>query len=105
MSATALPHAVVSALPPRSLVRSVRSPSVRSIAATIEAAVEGLGIANAPLWQVLSLVDRGAVELALEPFEPPRLPMHAVWPATRLLPAKTQLFIEFLAARLKKERF
>jgi DNA-binding transcriptional LysR family regulator len=73
--------------------------------ATIEAAVEGLGIANAPLWQVLALVDRGAVELALEPFEPPRLPMHVVWPATRLLPAKTQLFIEFLAARLKKERF
>ena len=73
--------------------------------ATIEAAVQGLGIANAPLWQVLSLVDRGAVELVLEPFEPPRLPMHAVWPATRLLPAKTQLFIEFLAARLKKERF
>ncbi|HEY2048929.1 MAG TPA: LysR family transcriptional regulator [Caulobacteraceae bacterium] len=73
--------------------------------ATIEAAIEGLGIANAPLWQVLSLVDRGAIELVLEPFEPPRLPMHAVWPATRLLPAKTQLFIEFLAARLKKERF
>src|SRR5664279_4949303 len=38
ISATALPHAVVSALPPRSLVRSVRSPRVRSIAATIEAA-------------------------------------------------------------------
>src|SRR6202158_6356512 len=37
-SATALPHAVVSALPPRSLVRSVRSPSVRSIAPTIDAA-------------------------------------------------------------------
>jgi DNA-binding transcriptional LysR family regulator len=73
--------------------------------ATIEAAVEGLGIANAPLWQVLSLVDRGVVELALEPFEPPRLPMHAVWPATRLLPAKTKLFIEFFAARMKKERF
>ncbi|HEY1926225.1 MAG TPA: LysR family transcriptional regulator [Caulobacteraceae bacterium] len=73
--------------------------------ATIEAAVEGLGIANAPLWQVLSLVDRGAIELVLEAFEPPRLPMHAVWPATRLLPAKTQLFIEFFAARMKKERF
>src|SRR5712671_2708559 len=38
ISATALPQAVVSALPPRSLVRSVRSPSVRSIAATIDAA-------------------------------------------------------------------
>src|SRR3954467_5669453 len=36
MSATALPQAVVSALPPRSLVRSVRSASVRSIASTID---------------------------------------------------------------------
>src|SRR5207302_7556750 len=38
MSATAFPQAVVSALPPRSLVRSVRSPRVRSMAPTIEAA-------------------------------------------------------------------
>src|SRR5882724_4442659 len=38
ISATALPHAVVSAFPPRSRVRSVRSPRVRSIAATIESA-------------------------------------------------------------------
>src|SRR6516164_11856849 len=35
ISATALPQATVSALPPRSRVRSVRSPSVRSIAETI----------------------------------------------------------------------
>ncbi|HKD22451.1 MAG TPA: LysR family transcriptional regulator [Rhizomicrobium sp.] len=72
--------------------------------ATIEAAAQGLGIANAPLWQARPLLDRGAVELVLTRFEPPRLPMHAVWPSTRLLPAKTQLFIEFLAARLKNER-
>jgi DNA-binding transcriptional LysR family regulator len=54
-----------------------------------EAAVQGLGIANAPLWQVRALVDRGVVELVLTRFEPPRVPVHAVWPATRLLPAKT----------------
>src|SRR6478735_6499005 len=36
ISATALPQAVVSALPPRSLVRSVRSARVRSIASTID---------------------------------------------------------------------
>ena len=68
-----------------------------------EAAVRGLGIANAPLWQVRALVDRGAVELILTRFEPPPVPIHAVWPATRVLPARTQLFIEFLAARLKDE--
>jgi DNA-binding transcriptional LysR family regulator len=69
-----------------------------------EAAVQGLGIANAPLWQVRPLVDRGVVELVLTGFEPPLLPVHAVWPATRLLPAKTQLFLDYLAARLKAER-
>ena len=69
-----------------------------------EAAVRGLGIASAPLWQVRALVDRGDVELILTRFEPPPVPIHAVWPATRVLPAKTQLFIDFLAARLKAER-
>jgi len=69
-----------------------------------EAAVQGLGIANAPLWQVRALVDRGVVELVLTRFEPPPVPVRAVWPATRLLPAKTQLFLDYLAARLKAER-
>jgi DNA-binding transcriptional LysR family regulator len=32
------------------------------------------------------------------------MPVHAVWPTTRLLPAKTHLFVEHLAARLKAER-
>jgi DNA-binding transcriptional LysR family regulator len=69
-----------------------------------QAAADGLGIANAPLWQVRTLVDRGDVELILARFEPPPVSIHAVWPATRVLPARTQLFIEYLGARLKKER-
>ena len=69
-----------------------------------EAAALGLGIANAPLWQVKSLLDRGAVELLLTRFEPPPAPIHAVWPATRLLPAKTHLFIDLFATRLRRER-
>jgi DNA-binding transcriptional LysR family regulator len=69
-----------------------------------EAAVQGLGIANAPLWQVQPLVDRGDAELVLTRFEPPPIPIHAVWPATRMLPARTQLFVEFLARRLRKKQ-
>ena len=68
------------------------------------AAAAGLGIASGPLWQVRSLLDRGAVELLLTTFEPPSVPIHAVWPATRLLPARTQLFLDFLAARLHKQQ-
>ncbi len=69
-----------------------------------EAAALGLGIANAPLWQVKALVDRGEVELTLTQFEPPPIPVHAVWPATRMLPAKTLSFLDLLAAPLKTER-
>lgn len=67
------------------------------------AAASGQGIANAPLWQVRALVDAGAVELLLTRYEPPPVPVHAVWPATRLLAAKTQLFVDFLADRLRRE--
>jgi DNA-binding transcriptional LysR family regulator len=69
-----------------------------------EAAALGLGIANATLWSIRSLVDRGAVEVVLTRFEPPPTPIHAVWAATRMLPARTQLFVEFLAKRLRKEQ-
>jgi DNA-binding transcriptional LysR family regulator len=39
-----------------------------------EAVAQGLGIANATLWSVRSLVDRGAVEVVLTRFEPLPLP-------------------------------
>jgi DNA-binding transcriptional LysR family regulator len=69
-----------------------------------EAAVHGVGIANAPLWQIRKQVDGGQLEILLTRFEPPPIPLHAVWPATNLLDAKTRLFVDFLAARLKTER-
>jgi DNA-binding transcriptional LysR family regulator len=75
-----------------------------SALAVNETAAQGLGIANATLWSVRSLVDRGAVEVVLTRFEPPPTPIHAVWAATRMLPARTQLFVEFLAKRLRKEQ-
>jgi len=75
-----------------------------SAVAANAAAAQAVGIGNAPLWQVRPLVDRGVVELALTRFEPPPVPVHAVWPATKVLAAKTQLFIELLAVQLKAAR-
>jgi DNA-binding transcriptional LysR family regulator len=70
--------------------------------ATTNAAVaEGLGIGFTPLWQIRHLVDRGAVELVLVLFEPPTVPSHAVWHGSILTPAKTRLFIDFLADQLE----
>jgi len=85
----------------RKAVRVAGRLRTSSALAANEAAAQGLGVANAPLWQVQSLVARGDVELVLTRFEPPHVPVSAVWPATNAPPAKTQLFVDFLAARLK----
>jgi len=69
-----------------------------------EAAAAGLGIAQAPLWQVRDLLDQSRIELVLTRFETPAAPLQAVWPATRVPAAKTQMFVDFLAERLKGER-
>jgi DNA-binding transcriptional LysR family regulator len=68
------------------------------------AAVCGLGIGSAMLWQVNELIERGDVELALTRFEPPPMVIRAVWPSTKILPKKTRLFVDFLASRLRRER-
>jgi len=74
-------------------------------ASVIAAVTHGLGIGFLPLWQIRSLVDEGAVELVLAAYEPPKVPIRAVWPASRLPLTKAQLFIDFLAAQLKSQRW
>ncbi len=74
-------------------------------AACNEAAALGLGIGLAPLWQVRGMLDQGRIELVLTEFEPPPTPISAVWPAGRILPARTRLLIDFLATRLGSERW
>ena len=69
-----------------------------------EAATHGLGIAIAPLWQVRPLVDRGLVEVTLARFAPPPIPLHVSWSGTRVLPAKTRMFIDFLSQHIKAAR-
>lgn len=74
-------------------------------AATHAAVAGGLGIGMAPLWQIRALVDDGSVELVLEDYETARTPIYAVLPPARTPPAKTRLFTDLLAARLKRARF
>lgn len=75
-----------------------------STAATHAAIARGLGIGLAPLWQIRSLVDSGEVEVVLEDFEVAKIPIHAVWPASKVPLSKTRLFVDTLAAHLKRER-
>lgn len=71
----------------------------------VHAAVcQGLGLGYGPFWQIRDLFDRGAMEIVLEDFEAPRIPIHAVFPPSGLAPAKTRLFADLLTDRLKRER-
>lgn len=73
-------------------------------AACIAAAIEGLGIGLAPLWQVRDALDLGLVELVLPDHGLPPMPMHLVWPPTAKLPARTRAIVDFLAVRLATAR-
>ncbi|HEX9330067.1 MAG TPA: substrate binding domain-containing protein, partial [Reyranella sp.] len=73
--------------------------------ASIHAAVcQGLGIGYGPFWQIRELLDGGALEIVLAEFETPRFPIQAVFPPSGMAPAKTRLFADLLAERLKHER-
>jgi DNA-binding transcriptional LysR family regulator len=68
-------------------------------AACNAAAVAGLGIAVAALWQVRPLIDQGRLETVLDDWQPPAMPLHIVWSPGRQLPARTRAFIDFAATR------
>ena len=68
------------------------------------AACHGIGVGYGPFWQIRDLVDHGALEIVLEDFEAPRMPVHAVFPPSAIPPAKTRLFVDLLAEKLKHER-
>jgi len=86
-------------------VVTVRGPlKTNNADAANRAALEGVGIANAPYWQVQGMVENGGVELLLTAFEPPDMPVHAVWAHSEQVPAKTRLFVDHLAAYLRPLR-
>jgi DNA-binding transcriptional LysR family regulator len=53
----------------------------------------------APLWQIGSLVDSGQLELVLDDFAMPGLPIHIVWQQGRI-PRRVRAVIDLLVARL-----
>jgi DNA-binding transcriptional LysR family regulator len=68
-------------------------------AACNAAALAGLGIALAALWQVRGLLDQGRLETVLDDWQLPAQAVHIVWPPGKQLPARTRAFIDFVAAR------
>lgn len=66
-----------------------------------EAAENGLGIALLPSFCVEEAVSSGRLVRLLPNYEGQERPLYVVYEATRMLPRRTRLFIDYLAARLK----
>lgn len=79
--------------------------SVNSMAMVRSLASLGAGIAIiAPTQGILKDVEEGRLQRVLPDWQAGPFPVHAVTD-TRLLPAKTRIFIEFLMERLRDHRF
>lgn len=73
--------------------------SADNAAACNAAAVAGLGITVAALWQVRPMLDQGLLEAVLDDWQLPGQPLHIVWPHGKQTPARTRAFIDFAVAR------
>jgi len=65
----------------------------------VAAAVQGVGITLEPDFIVGAELKSGALVRVLESFEAPALPIYAVYPSRRFLPAKVRALVDFLAER------
>lgn len=75
--------------------------STNSIEAIFEACLGGLGIANLSRWYVEPAFREGKlVRIVLEDAQPESLAVWAVYPTSRLVPAKVRKFVEALEAEL-----
>lgn len=61
---------------------------------------QGWGVTRVLSYQVASHVAAGALEIVLEDYEPPALPIQVVYQKSNRVPAKVRTFVEFLTERL-----
>jgi DNA-binding transcriptional LysR family regulator len=63
-------------------------------------ALAGLGIALLPIFRCAADVRAGTLERVLEPWDPPPIPIHAVYPSSRHLSPKVKRFLDHLQERM-----
>jgi DNA-binding transcriptional LysR family regulator len=68
--------------------------------AVVDAAVAGHGLAWLPCWPVSRYLPGGELEVVFDGSRVASREIHAVWPQTRFLPAKTRAAIDMLTAEV-----
>lgn len=75
--------------------------SVDTIDAVIDAGLAGAGLIRAMSYQVVEYVRAGRMQVVLEPFERPPLPVHLIYTQQNRLPLKLRAFIDSVVPRLR----
>jgi len=79
-------------------VRIVPAPrlTTNSADAAIQYAEQGGGLTRVLAYQAADAIKRGRLKIVLAKFEQPALPIHIVYPTSRLLSAKVRTFIDLV---------
>jgi DNA-binding transcriptional LysR family regulator len=75
---------------------------INDAASAIAAAEAGDGITVALSYMVAEKIRQGSLVPILKDVTPPPVPVHLVFPQTRLLAPKLRAFVDFAAPRLKQ---
>lgn len=70
--------------------------STNSADAAVQYAEQGGGLTRVLAYQAADAIRRGALKVVLKEFEQPPLPIHVVYPTSRLLSAKVRAFIDLV---------
>ena len=71
--------------------------STNSADAAIQYAEQDGGLTRVLAYQAAAAIRRGTLEVVLQEFEEPALPIHVVYPTSRLLSAKVRAFVDLVA--------
>jgi DNA-binding transcriptional LysR family regulator len=77
--------------------------SVNTVSAAIDSAIAGWGVTRALSYQIADAIADGRLVEILRDWEDRELPIHLVHHEGRLSAAKTRVFIDFAATRLRAE--
>ena len=67
----------------------------------LDACVQGVGLGQFLSYQVAALLETRALKRVLADFEPPPLPIHAIYPSARLLSSNVRALVDWAVPRLR----
>ena len=78
--------------------------SSNSLRVLLNAAIEGLGIVRVPLFAAEEHIKQGGLQKILSYFDPPGIPIYALFTPGRIIPPRIHAFVRFLEQIHKNEK-